>query len=270
MSLCALIGLNISVIPVIVASVNPNVLNYHYLYCELQLYFRHAFNQMMRTFFILACADRYAISINNLRVRSFSRYQIAFRIIPSVILVWLVLAILLATLTHLQESGRCTSSTTLTSIITSTYLLFSLGIIPLGSMIIFSVLLYINLKKMRGRVQPMTNANMAANQPLRKRDRDMIRMLFIEVLCYTITTTPTAALLIYGSITSGLIKSKERLLIESFITYFIVTFLLYINNSLSFWIYISISRSFRLEFKNLILKSYGFITGRQVRLRDIN
>jgi hypothetical protein len=99
----------------------------------------------------------------------------------------------------------------------------------------FSVLLYMNLKKVRRRIQPVIDMN----QLLRKRDRDMIRMLLV-------------------------IKSQQRLEIESFFSYLTGTFLLYINNGLSFWIYICTSRSFRLELKNLIMKFYGFITDRQI------
>ena len=47
-------------------------------------------------------------------------------------------------------------------------------------MTIFSILLYTNLKKMRGRIQPIVNENPPINQLLRKRDRDMLRMLLIE------------------------------------------------------------------------------------------
>ncbi len=54
------------------------------------------------------------------------------------------------------------------------------GIILLVSMTIFSVLLYTNLRKMRGRIQPIVNGNPSTNHILRKRDRDMIRMLLIE------------------------------------------------------------------------------------------
>jgi len=73
MSFCAFIGLYICVIPVIYTSNHSNSPISSPLYCQLQFYFRHAFNQMMRTFFIIAWADRYATSSNNLRIRSFSR-----------------------------------------------------------------------------------------------------------------------------------------------------------------------------------------------------
>ena len=269
MSICAFIGLNISVIPVIYAVDHLNSLNSSAFYCYLQLYFRHAFNQMMRTFFILACANRYAMSSNQARIRSFSQYKTTIRIIPSVIVFWLSLSIF-PTVLQSKTDGKCEAGNPLTKVIVSTYILLVLGIIPLISMMIFSILLYTNLKRMRGRIQPIVNENPPINQLLRKRDRDMLRMLLIEIVCYIITTIPAAGMYIYVAVTAGLIKNDQRLQIESFLYYLTTTFLLYANNCLSFWIYISASRSFRLEFKNLIIKWYAFITGKPRRINEIN
>ncbi len=270
MSICAFIGLYISVITIIYISYHPNLVISSPVYCQLQFYFRHSFNQMMRSFFIFACADRYAISSNNLRIRSFSRYYVAIRVIVAVILFWLLLFIFPTTLIRSLEDGRCVVSTALNNSLFSMYLLLVLGIIPLGSMIIFTVLLYINLKNIRGRIQPVINVKQPINQLLRKRDRDMIRILLIEVICYIITTIPLIIMFTYQSITIELIKNTQRLQIESFFAYFTDSFLLYMNNCLSFWLYICTSRSFRLEFKNLIRKIYGFITRKQMRMHEIN
>jgi len=270
MSLCAFIGLYIFVVPTLYSSYHSNLVISSPLFCQLQFSFRHSFNQMMRSFFILACADRYAISSNNLRIRSFSRYYVAVRIIVVVILVWLLLPILPSILIHSLENGSCVINTTLDNILFSVYSLVFIGFIPLGGMMIFTVLLYINLKKMRRRIQPVTNINQPINPLLRKRDRDMIRMLLIEVMCYFITTMPLTVMLTYQAITIELIKNTWRLQIESFLTYLTGSFLVYINNCLSFWIYICTARSFRLEFKNLIRKIYGFITRKRIRMLEIN
>ncbi|CAF0792551.1 unnamed protein product [Adineta ricciae] len=80
-SLTGLIGLNISTIPVIYALDHANSSTTSVQSCELQFYFRHSFNHMMRTYFICACIDRYAISSKSKRTRSFSRFQIASPIV---------------------------------------------------------------------------------------------------------------------------------------------------------------------------------------------
>jgi hypothetical protein len=255
MSFCALIGLNVSNISVIYALDHSDIRNSGLVFCQLQVYLRHVFNQMMRTFFVLACADRYAISSNHARIRTFSRYQVAIRLMPSVTLFWLLLGIFPAILYSL-ENGRCTIKSGPTSFTFSLYMLFVVGIIPLVCMIMFCILLLNNLKKIRGRVQPVMNVNPPVNQVLRKRDRDMMRMLLIEIMFYTSTAVPYTVTLIYWSAVQTAIISTEVQQIQSFLAYFTSTFLLSVSNCLSFWIYITASRSFRLELKNLINRYY--------------
>jgi hypothetical protein len=269
MSFCALIGLNISLIPIIYGLDHSDPLTSSSVFCKLQFYLRHVFSEMMRTFFVLACADRYAMSSNHARIRSFSRYKVAIRLIPSIILFWLLVGIFPVMLYSL-ENGRCSGKSGPTYLIFSLYILTVLGILPLVCMIMFCILLLNNLKKIRGRVQPVLNTNPPVNQLLRKRDRDMMRMLLIEVVCYTITTVPFTVTLIYWSVVQTTISNDELRKILLFLIYFTGTFLLYINNSLSFWIYIMASRSFRLELKSLIIKCYVFIMRKEAQILEIN
>jgi hypothetical protein len=268
-SISGLIGLNISVVPVVYALKHPNPLTSSLMFCQLQFYVRHAFNQMMRSFFIFTCADRYAISSNNVRLRSFSRYTIALRTIVCVALFWFVLSIFPVMLRSLKN-GKCESKNGVYTIVFSIYILVVLGIFPILSMAIFTLLLKINLKNRRRRIQPMANNSSTIHQHFHKRDRDMLRMLLIEFVCFMITTIPAWSFPLYKSATQNTIKSSDRQKIETFLLYFSNVFLLFINNGLSFWIYIYTSRSFRLEFRNLIIKSYRFITGKQVRTIEIN
>ncbi len=259
-SSCGLIGLNFSAVPVVYALDHPNPVTSTLAFCQLQFYFRHSFNQMMRTFFIFACIDRYAISSNSVRIRSFSRYSIAVRVIICVPIVLLLVSIF-PTLLRSLENGKCEGKSGLPSIILSVYITIAVGIVPLFCMMIFGLLMLKNLKKIRTRVQ--TNVSLVpVIHRLHKRDREMMRMLLMEIMCYISTTAPLAASLLYQSMTQTVIKSIERQQIESFITYFTGTFLIYMNNSFPFWIYICASRSFRLEFKNLIIKWYRFVTNK--------
>ena len=159
------------------------------------------------------------------------------------------------------ENGKCDSRSGINTVIYSIYVLIIVGILPLGSAITFSVLLGYNLKKIRSRVQPMiSTVNPATNHVLRKRDRDMLRMLLIEILFYSITTVPTVAMLIYGAATQTTVKNDTRQRVEAFIRYITGIFILFASNSMSFWIYICASRSYRLEVKDLIIKCYRFVT----------
>ena len=259
-SSCAWIGLNIAIIPVLYGLGNPNPATTSYLFCQLQFYLRHSINQMMRTFFILACADRYAISSQHPRIRSLSRYKVVIRVIPCVILFWLWVAIFPTALNTLAN-GRCASRLGLNAMLVSIYILIVLGIVPLLCLLTFSVLLTINLKQMRSRVQAATNGN----QPLRKRDQDLVRMLLVEIAFYISTTIPLTIMLVYRAFTQNVTKSSDTLLIESFVNYFTSQFLLYANNAVSFWIYVCASRSYRLQVKKWIVNVYEWATRRGVR-----
>ncbi|CAF0912700.1 unnamed protein product [Adineta steineri] len=89
-------------------------------------------------------------------------------------------------------------------------------------------------------------------------------------MCYITTTAPLSISLIYQAASQTVKKGNDQQQIESFITYFTGTFLIYFNNSLSFWIYIVVSRSFRLELKNLFFKCYELIAGKQIQINTLS
>lgn len=269
MSISAFLGLNVSTIPVIYEVDRRDPILSSQLFCQLQFYFRHSLNQMMRTFFILACIDRYIISSDNQRIRSFSNYRTALSIIPGVILFWLLLPIF-PTLLRSANTVTCGTSNSTNTIKFLIYTLIMVGLIPFVSMIVFSILFNHNLKKIRTRINPTTNTNSVGSRLLRRRDRDTIRMLFIEVLCYIGTMGPLSFMSIYVIATLSMMKSRFHLQTDAFIFYCINIFLLYINNGLSFWIYLCTSRSFRIEVQKFIRKSFARMSGRRMETNEAN
>jgi hypothetical protein len=129
-----------------------------------------------------------------------------------------------------------------------------------------------NLKQMRSRIQPTTREMGEKNSSintLRKRDRDLMKMVLIEVMFYVISTLPFSIYLVYQMITTNYIKSKERKQIESFINYLTQSFLMYLNTALPFYIYLATSPSFRRECKKILIKFYAFITGKEIRSNEM-
>ncbi|CAF1233695.1 unnamed protein product [Adineta ricciae] len=255
---CALIGLLVTTIPMIYEADNYNPLTSYPFYCEAIFYIRHAFNQMMRTFFILTCVDRAAVSSMNPNIRSFGNCRIAIRMIPSVIVFWLAVAWFPSEQRALVND-KCDVGSGIHASLYWTYVTVAVGIIPFLCMMTCCLLLKRNLQAMRRRVQPIANDQPVTNLTLRKRDRDLLRMLFVEIICYTCTITPLVVLFLYKLITQSMVKSQNSLAIESFCYYLTGSFLLYINNCLPFWIYLSTSQSFRIEFKNLIINGYSIV-----------
>lgn len=206
---------------------------------------------MMRSFIVLACIDRYAMCSVQARIRSFSNYRVALRLIPTIVVLWLIVTSYIPAL-HSIENGRCGMFDAVYLLIYTIYNITTTGFFPPFAMTLFSVLIMINLKRIRVRVQP-TTVESVTQGTVRKRDRDLLRMTLIEVMIYMITTTPYTIVLVYSTATRSMSKSREQQQIESFITYVAQSFLLYLNNALPFWIYIFTSRSFRMECKRLFI-----------------
>lgn len=259
-SVCSLVGMNIALVPSIYALDHRNPVTSSLAVCRTHFYLLHVFNQSMRTFIVIACADRYASCSRQANIRSWSHYRVTVRVIPAVLLFWTILAFFPMMMRSLID-GACDARRGAPSTIYTMYMLIVLSAFPLTSMITFGTLMIRSLQQIRVRVLPISDTEVSfATSNLRKRDRDLMKMLAIELFLYVITTIPVTITLIYKSITESQAKSRERQDIESFVFYFTRLFLLYLNNSLSFWIYVSTSKTFRMEVRNLLVKCSNFIT----------
>jgi hypothetical protein len=130
-------------------------------------------------------------------------------------------------------------------------------------MVIFGYLTYRNMKQMHVRVQPIGNDRIIANHSIRRLDRDLLIIVICEVLVYVITASPFGLILVEAMI-SGYVrpnKSIQYLQIEGFI-FTITIFLLFVNSAIPFYIYLISSKSFRRDFKQLIINGYRKLTGK--------
>ena len=265
MAIFNLICLDVGIIPIIFSLDHLDITTVSIVACKLQFYIRHASFQMMRTCKVLACIDRFALSSMQVRIRSFSQRHVAIRLITISTIFW-ALAVIFFSIVRTIENGSCNIYNSLyTAIYTIYYLIFA-GVLPPFLIIVFSVLVMRNLSQMRARIQPTRD-----NQPtsmLNKRDRDLIKMVLIEVIIYITSTTPFSAFLVYKFISDSSIKSKERKQIESFINYMTQSFIMYFNTALPFYIYAFTSPSFRRQCKRVIVKFYAFLTGKEIRRDD--
>ena len=257
MSICGLLGLHISVVPIIYALYHPNPLTNSLVFCQMQFYIRHTCNQLTRTFLVFACADRYASCSNRANIRAFNRPKMTKRMTLSAILFWLILSVFPIMLRTL-DNGVCDARSGVYNIIYTVYIVIVIGLIPVGNMLTFTILLTKSLKQIRQRIQPSANATSGAIV-LTKRDRDMLRMLLIEVICYMIVIVPDPIMDVYKTVVANIVKTKERQNIETFAIYVTRQFILYLGNTFSFWIFLSTSQTYRLELKKMIIKWYRFI-----------
>jgi hypothetical protein len=99
---------------------------------------------------------------------------------------------------------------------------------------------------------------------MRRRDRELWVMVISEVLVYIITVVFYPISVIEMMISQNIIpnKSVEYLQIES-LFYFLGFFLLLMNRALPFYIYLIVSKQFRRNFIQLIIKFYQKVTRQQ-------
>jgi hypothetical protein len=268
MTICNLICLDVGIIPIIFSLDHQDISNQYLAACRIQFYIRHTSFQIMRTYKVLACIDRFALSSVEVRIRSFSQRRMAIRLIIIFGIFW-ALAVIFFSVVRTIQNGSCNIYNDLYSLIYTIYYIIFAGVLPPFLIVLFSLLVMRNLKQMRSRVQPTTTENPSVNI-LRKRDRDLMRMVLIEVMFYVISTMPFSIYLVYKMITNDYVKSKEQNQIESFINYMTQSFIMYFNTALPFYIYISTSSSFRRQCKKVIIQFYAFMLRKEIRRDDMD
>ena len=126
------------------------------VYCRLRLYIRNVLLSTSRSYLTLACVACYALSSRNVRIRSFCRPKTILRIVFAVPLIATCLAIHIPIVTSINN-GKCQMWTGAAALYHSIYIFLVAAILPMGLMILFSILAHRNLRKMLRNVQPVNS-----------------------------------------------------------------------------------------------------------------
>ena len=221
---------------------NPNA--YSLIYCKLRLYIYHTLLMISRYLIIFACIDRACLSSRQVFIRNFSQIRLARILCIIIIIFWFIATIHIPIMDQIQ-SGYCIMPG-IYSLIFSIYVVIFAGFIPPILMSVCSLITLRNLHSVHVRIH---TTNIQTNRVMRRRDFHLTRMLTAQVVVYILTTTPYPLNTLYAAITLSNTKNNDQQVIESFIYFITSTFLLFINPSASFYIYIVTSKAFRKEFK---------------------
>ena len=217
---------------------------YSLLYCKLRLYIYHTLLMISRYLIIFACIDRACLSSRRATIRNFSQIYKARVAGILTIIFWFIATIHIPIMNTIQD-GYCIMPG-IYNLIFGIYALIFTGVIPPILMSIFSLITLKNLHSVHVRIHV---TNKQTNRLMHQRDFHLTRMLTAQVLIYILTTTPYPLNAFYTAITISVNKSLNRQIIELFISFTTGTFLLFINPSVPFYIYITTSKAFRKEFK---------------------
>ncbi len=218
------------------------------IYCKLRMYINHTLIFIGRMYTILASIDTFAMSSPRHVCRMFSQRSNAIKYSIAVVFCCPIIAVHIPIM-NTVVANQCVM-TGVYSLIFAIYQMFIAGIFPPVTMIIFSCLAYLNMK--RGGIR---NDN-TGNRIKRQQQRQLIRMVTTQIIVYIISAELVPVTTLYKQLTSNITKSQNRKAIESFITFFAQTCLLYLNTWAAFFIYYATSSSFRTAFIRMFNKNY--------------
>jgi hypothetical protein len=232
------------------------------VFCKIYTFTLNFVGQIPKTLIVLTCIDRFLITSNRASFRAFSTPKRAKYMIFFTCLLWAIFLIHVPIM-NTVINGQCTTSDVYTTIY-SVYSLLFVGLVPTIASAIFGYLSYRNMRQMRIRIQPVVQNANNANISIQRRDQDLLIIVIAEVVTYVVTTALFPLIQLEMMISQYAIPNKSFQ--YSQIEYSILTiayFLLTVNSGASFYTYLISSKSFRRDFKQLIINIYRKLT-RQV------
>ncbi|CAF2571113.1 unnamed protein product [Rotaria sp. Silwood2] len=223
--------------------------------CKIRFYVSNLLGQIAKTMITLACIDRFMFTSSRATFRAFSQPKRAKWLVFVSIIFWFIFASHIAIMTTIINK-RCGTFGTYSTIYT-VYSIIFVGLIPPIILSIFGYSTYSHMRQIHLRIQPIGPNNRQGNITMRQRDRELLIIVIAEVFVYVVTTTPYPLILLEMMISPYVLskKSVQYSQIESFI--FTVAFLLlFVNNTAPFYTYLTVSKSFRRDFKQLIINGY--------------
>lgn len=221
---------------------------YSIVFCKLRLYLRHILLMIVRSYIVLACAASFALSSSRALFRAWCQPRYVTRAIIAVPLVWPLIAFHMPIWSTLRRNQCVNIDPYILPF--AIYFFLIVGVTPVILMCFFILLTINNLHGLHRRTQASVQA------PLRwkSRDQQFIRMLSALVIMYAITNLFFPANSLYLAITNWLVKSPERVAIESLIFSVTSNYILYINNISPFFLFFVSSAAFRQALRQVLRK----------------
>ncbi|UJR22986.1 hypothetical protein I4U23_026013 [Adineta vaga] len=236
-------------------------------FCRFRYFILHSSMTLSSWFTILAGIDRYFVSSRSARRRQLSnltnsRYLVALTTFTG--LAAYSHALGLFTIEMLKTGPSCYAQSGTYRIFYDFFYFATYSFTPPIIMIGVGLATFHNIHQLRSRV--VSTATSERNHShLKRRDRQLIKMALLQFICTAILTLPIAIQKIYATFTQNISKNAYQLAIESFITQLMRLFV-FINSSISFYVFISSGSGFRYELGGIIVGSVRYIFGEDSRL----
>jgi hypothetical protein len=237
--------------------INPGANNI--VYCRCIYYVDLIVACLGPSYLIVASIDRMLVTSRNAGTRKRSTRRLVIVCLISLAFFWTVFHIHALIYIQIFQIGPdtflCTFQPGAYTAFITYYSLFLVGILPPLLMAIFGYRTVKNIRQVRHAINrshasTIETATVGRAYTVQSKDRQLIRMLLMEIFIYIISRFPATIFLIYQQITQYETKSTDRITIEQFIqtaTYFMG----FIDSSVSCYTNMLVSKSFRAGLKRL-------------------
>jgi hypothetical protein len=191
---------------VVVAGTGFDLTGTSAVWCKTRQFSSYTFNVISLTCSCLATIDHFFATSQNVKLRALSNIKLAHRLVFIAIIIWClhgIAPILSSNISPITQS--CVITNPGFQMYTSLYVLGFVLTFPVVTMIIFGYLTYRNIRLTR----------VLARQ---QADRQLTRMILIQVVLVLVSIVPYGIYHVYSQITSGISKDVNRLQIENFIS----------------------------------------------------
>jgi hypothetical protein len=176
------------------------------VWCKARTFSSYTFNVISLTCSCLATIDHFFATSQNAKLRGLSNIKLAHRLVFIAIITWClhgIAPILSCNISPITQS--CVITNPGFQLYTSVYIIGFILTLPVVTMITFGYLTYRNIHLTRVLAQHQV-------------DRQLTRMVLIQVVLVLVSIVPYGIYHVYSQITSGISKDENRLHIESFIS----------------------------------------------------
>ncbi|CAF1189553.1 unnamed protein product [Adineta steineri] len=229
-------------------------------FCKFQWYISHSMTLLSRTYILLACIDRWAMTSTIVRRRAFARIKISMIMISLAGMIWSLVSVHVLIGQKIIE-GQCVPGSKAYAIFFNVYNTVLVGFITPILMTGFGSVTVRNVKQLQSRANHraqiihtiITNQENHPNAVNKKSyDYQLLFMVLVQIFVYIITTIPFVMYSVYAVITIYWSKSSVRLAMEN-LAMSIAYVSVLANFCLTFYIYILTSATFRKDLKRLLL-----------------
>ena len=233
-------------------------------FCRFRFYIALILTNWESSFLILASIDRTFITSPNAGTRKLSTRRLIYISTIGIAVFWILFHVHALIFTEILQFGPdyyvCYFQLGMYTTLMTYNALITNGTLPLLLMMLFGLWTVKNVRQVGRPTCPAGKKNTGSTvvgrqHTVQSKDRQLIRMLFMNIILFIICRSPVTIILMYQQITKYENKSADQQIIEQLIIQ-ITYFVFFIENSVGCYTNILVSKTFRTELKRIFSNAH--------------